>query len=106
MRALMSLKICLQGCQYLTHGQGPTIKDAILDGCQRIGHGAQANALDVGCVVSRTAIVVVLAVGDAVINQEGQKGGRHVGCVQPLDEVIAPYLDVHKVPQLLLKGDE
>ena len=77
-----------------------------LDRRERVGDRARAHALDVGRVVARAAVVVVLAGGDAVADEEREEGRGHIAGVQPLDDVVAPDLDVDEVAQLLLEGGE
>ena len=49
---------------------------------------------DVGGVVPRAAVVVVLSVRDAVVDEQREERGRDELCVQPLDDLVAPHLDV------------
>ena len=72
----------------------------------RVRHRADADALNVGRVVARAAVVVILAFGDAVVNEEGEKRRRHVARVEPLDDVVAANLDIDKIAELRLEGGE
>ena len=78
----------------------------ILDRGQGVRDRAEADALDVVRVVAGAAVVVVLAAGDAVVDQDRQEGGGHVRRVEPLDDVVAPHLDVDQVVELPAVGFE
>ena len=57
------------GKKQFFHRQRLFVKDMIFDGCYSIGHGADAYALNVSRVVSCPAVMIVLALADAVIDQ-------------------------------------
>ena len=67
---LLPLEIILEDSQQVFHRHGLLVKDVIFDGRQCIGHCTHADPLDVGRVVARAAVVIVLAPGDAVVNQQ------------------------------------
>jgi len=72
----------------------------VVDRGQRIGDRADADPLDVGGVVARAAIVIVAALGDAVVDQRGEERRRHIGRVEPLDDAVAAHLDLDEVAHL------
>ena len=78
----------------------------VLERRHRVGHRAQADALDVAGVIARAAVVIVLAAGDAVVDQQREQRGRHVAGIEPLDEVVAPHLDVDQVGELGAVGGQ
>ncbi len=102
----MTFEVRPQGGQQVPHGEGLTVEDVVLDGRQGVGDRAQADALDVVGVVAGAAVVVVLAAGDAVVDQDRQERGGHVRRVQTLDDVVAAHLDVDQVVELPAVGLE
>ena len=102
--AVVALEVVLQSLQQLLHGEILVVVDIVLHRRQAVGDGPGAHALDHAGVVAGTAGVVVLAPGDAVIGEDGQKRHGHVLGVQGLDDVGAPDLDVQEVVDLLRVG--
>ena len=80
------------------------IVDVLLYRGEAVGDGADAAALDVVAVVARAAVVVVLSVLDAVVDDAGEVGGRHVGRVLVAQVVVDADLRVDDVGHLLLEG--
>ena len=73
----------------------------LLDRGHGVGDGAEAGALDVVGVVAGTAVVVVPALGDAVVDEHGEEGSRRVLGEHPVDVVVDLYLLEHHVFELL-----
>ena len=67
-------------------------------GCRK---GTDADALDIAGVVASAACIVVLAVGDAVVYEAGEKGHRHIAGIKAFDDLIAFYFDICHIVQLL-----
>ena len=68
--AFIVRKIRLEDAEKGFHIECPLIVDMVANGGQGIGHRAQTNSLDIGGVVARAAVVVVLALGNAVVDQQ------------------------------------
>ncbi len=82
------------------------VEDMHLEGGHRIGHGAEADALDVAGVVARAAVVIVAASLDAIVGKEREERRGHIGCVQALDDVVAAHLHIDEVIELGAIGFE
>ena len=103
---LLGLEVPFQHSEQLRHAQRPLIENVILDRGERIRHRAQSHPLNIGGVVTRAAVVVVLSRGDAVVNEQREERTGHVLRVQALDHGIAAHFDVHKVLHLPGKSVE
>ena len=99
----VSEEIVVHGLDELLHGEVLLIVYVVLDGCEAVCDRADSNALDVPGVVSRAAIVIVLALADAVVGNDRQARCRHVVCVELLDNVVAAHLHIYHVVELLCK---
>ena len=78
----------------------------VFDRGQDVRDGADADALDVVRVVAGAAAVVVLALGDAVADEERQERRREVFHEQLLDDVVAADLDIDEMADLFPVGLE
>ena len=103
---LVVREVAVQCLQQGGHAEALLVEDIELDCRQRVGQRADADALDVAGVVARAAGVVVLAFGDAVIDDDRQERDRHLFGVKLLDDLVATDLDVDKMTQLQAKGLE
>ena len=101
---VIALIVVLHGLNELLHGKVFLVIDIVFYSCDTVGDCADSHALDVVCVVSGAACIVVLRVGDAVVCHNRQTGGRHLLGVQLLNHIVASYLYVHDILQLLLEG--
>lgn len=98
---LMTLEVSLEHLQHPVHGIAAFLEDMLLDRGHGVGDGAEACALDVVGVVAGTAVVVVLALGDAVVDEDGKEGGWSVLREHAVDVVVDLYLLEHHVFELL-----
>ena len=98
---LMTLEVSLEHLQHPVHGIAAFLEDMLLDRGHGVGDGAEACALDVVGVVAGTAVVVVLALGDAVVDEHGKEGGWSVLREHAVDVVVDLYLLEHHVFELL-----
>src|ERR1035437_8866431 len=94
---LAALEIGGERLQQIGHGQRFAIENVILDGGEAIRTRAGGNRHDVGGIVARATVVVVLAFGDAILDQQRQERRRHVARVEPLDDVVAADLDIDEM---------
>ena len=88
----MALEVSLEHLQHPVHGIAAFLEDMLLDRGHGVGDGAEAGALDVVGVVAGTAVVVVLALGDAVVDEHGKEGGWSVLREHAVDVVVDLYL--------------
>lgn len=76
----------------------------MLDRGQGVGDGPDPHALDIGRVVPGASVMIVLALGDTVINQEGEKRSRKIVSIDPLDDVVPSDLDIDEMVHLSAEG--
>ena len=62
--------------------------------------------MDVVGVVAGPARMIILALGHAIADEDGQEGGRQELGVEPFDDVVAQDLDIHEMADLLLECGE
>src|ERR1041385_5026010 len=70
---------------------------------QAVGTSTGRDGHDVRRVVTRPTVVIVAPVEDAIVDQQREEWRRHILRVHALDDVIAPDLDIDKVPQLAIE---
>ena len=100
---LMTQEIVVHGLDEFLHGEVLLVEYIVFDSSEAVCDCADSNALNVSCVVSRTAVVIVLAIADAVVGNDRQARCRHVIGVKLLYNVVAAYLHIHHVMELLCK---
>ncbi len=69
-------------------------KDVFFQHRQAVRGGSEARALDVVGVVARAAVVVVLALADAIFDHHRKKRCRGVLGEHPVDVVADPHLGI------------
>ena len=95
-----------QRAEQLRHGEVLLIIDVVLERGQGVGGGPDPDSLNVGCVVVGAPVMVVETPGDAVVDEKREKRSRQVLGVNPLDDAVAPDLDINKVVDLFPEGRE
>ena len=97
---LISLEVVIHGLHQLMHRELLLIVHIVFHGGKRIRHRADADALDIVCIIPRTAGIVIPAFLNAVVCHDGQAGCRHVFRIQTLYHVVAADLDLDDVLHL------
>ena len=100
---LMALEIVVHSVDEFFHGKLLIVKYVELDSGECIGNSADTNTLDVACVVSRAACVVVFTFLDTVIGTDGKERSRHHLRVDSLDNQVAAHLNIDDVLKLCLE---
>lgn len=88
------------------HGHGFAVEYVVFDCRQGVGKCADADTLDIGCVVARAAVVIIFAPLNAVVNEYGHEGGWHPLGVEAFDNLIAADFDIDEVIELGFVGVE
>ena len=105
-QGLLPLEVGIQDLDEGRQGQVPPVEGQFLQGREAVRDAADAHGLDEAVVVAGAAGVVVPALGDAVVGDDGEEGVRHAPGVEALDDLVAPDLDVQEVADLGLEGRE
>jgi len=105
-QGLMPLVIFAERLEEGFHRDGLRVEDVIFDRGQDVGHRAQADALDVVRVVARSSGMVVLALRDTIVDQDGEERRRKDGRPKPLDDGVSRDLDIHEIAELRLERGE
>ena len=100
---LMTLEVVIHSVDEFFHGKLLIVKYVELDRGKCIGNGSDTNTLDIACVVSCTASVVVFTFLDTVIGTDGKERSRHHFCVNSLDNQVAAHLNINDVLKLCLE---
>lgn len=101
---LVAFPVVLHRVDEFLERVGTVIVDVLLYRGEAVCDRAYAAALDVVAVVARAAVVVVFAFLDAVADDAGQIGRRHVRRVLVAEVVVDANLRLYSVGHLLLKG--
>ena len=101
---LMALPIGLHRLDHLLQRIDALVVDVLLDRGEAVGDGADAAALDVVAVVARAAVVVILALLDAVADDAREVGGRHVGRVLVAEVVVDADLGLYRMGHLFRRS--
>ena len=97
------LKIQSGSLQQVLHGNTFLFKYMIPDAGEDICYTTQTNSLNVARVVSGTAVVIIFAVDNSIINHQRQKWNRDVFGKDAIDEVVAFYFDVDEMAELTIE---
>ena len=73
-----------QRVQQLPHGEFLMVEHIVLHGSQTVGNCTDANALNVIGIIAGSAGVVILALDDTVVGDDGQEGYRCWSVSEPV----------------------
>ena len=97
-------KVSIKSLHQLVHCELLLVKNIILDSCKTVCDSADTNALQIVCVVSCAACIIVHTTADAVVCDDRKEWRRHIFCVKLSDNIGALHLDVDEVLHLFCKS--
>ena len=100
---VISFIIMFHGLDQFFHGKILLIKHVVFYSRKAVGHCADTHALDIVRVVSGSARIVILCIGDTVVRYNRKTRRRHLLCIKLLDHIVAADLDIYNIGKLLLK---
>ena len=98
---LFSFEVILQCLHQLTHCEILFVIHIVFDCGQRVGDCSDTYSLQIVRIVARTSGIVVLAVGDAVVGDDGKERCRHVFRIDTGNHIASLNLDIRKMLNLL-----
>ena len=70
---------------------------------EAVGNSTQTGALNIACVITRSAVIIIFSFGDTVINEQRQESGGSVFGEHTVNVVADAYFHIYKIMDLFKK---